>query len=553
MSNPLVSIIIGNYNKGRWLTEALFSAFGQTYSPIEVVLYDDGSTDQSPIICSAFSEVPNFIYSRGKECSGRCSVSYARALALAKGEYVAFLGSDDILTPYHVEDLMVEAIKDPKIDFLFSNLLYIDENNKVIGGPFSPQEDTIFDKCSIGLVTSIVKRSVLMDVGGFDEALTFSEDWELIIKLFKAGAVRKYVDVAGFLGRRTTGEATMSKVAGSILPNFSDKRRIESHTYIRKKHNLLGPCKCGCGVGEIVLPPIEGDPRISASMIVRDEETVLEECLRSIVGIDEIVILDTGSIDGTAEIAQRYTKMYYADVYKWNDNFADARNESLKRCTGDWILIIDADEYLEQGGVQKIRELTKNIPANISAIGFKTIAKNGNLMHESVRLFRNNIGVQWHGPVHNYLSVRSQYSSDISLYYGYSPAHAKDPDRSFRILTKEIEKNPSALRERFYLAREYYYRQKWEEAIEHYRIYLEKAHWPPEKAEAWMQVSRCYNNVGMNFEARLACLRALEINADFKDALNWMGALSQDPEAKKKWEEYATLAGNSNTLFCSTR
>ena len=53
--------------------------------------------------------------------------------------------------------------------------------------------------------------------------------------------------------------------------------------------------------------------------------------------------------------------------------------------------------------------------------------------------------------------------------------------------------------------------------------------------------------------ARLACLRALEINADFKDALNWMGALSQDPEARKKWEEYATLAKNSNTLFCSTR
>ena len=168
-----------------------------------------------------------------------------------------------------------------------------------------------------------------------------------------------------------------------------------------------------------------------------------------------------------------------------------------------------------------------------------------------MRLFRNHLGIVWHGAVHNYLSVRAQHSSGISLYYGYSPAHAKDPDRAFRILTKEVEKAPDCLRERFYLAREYYYRRRWQEAVDHYKIYLEKAHWAPEMAEAWMQVSRCYNNVGMNFEARLACLRALEINADFKDALNWMGDLSQNPEAKVKWKEYAALAKNSNTLFSS--
>jgi hypothetical protein len=53
----------------------------------------------------------------------------------------------------------------------------------------------------------------------------------------------------------------------------------------------------------------------------------------------------------------------------------------------------------------------------------------------------------------------------------------------------------------------------------------------------------------MIFEARLACLRAIEINADFKDALRWMATISEDQETKDRWESYATLAKNTNTLF----
>lgn len=62
---PLVSIIIPNYNKGKWLAETLFSAFGQTYSPLEIVVYDDGSTDQSSLILQTFIGVSNFRYIRG--------------------------------------------------------------------------------------------------------------------------------------------------------------------------------------------------------------------------------------------------------------------------------------------------------------------------------------------------------------------------------------------------------------------------------------------------------------------------------------------------------
>ena len=80
-------------------------------------------------------------------------------------------------------------------------------------------------------------------------------------------------------------------------------------------------------------------------MIVKNEEAFLEKCLLSVQGlVDEIVIVDTGSTDKTKEIALKFTSKVYD--FEWCDNFAAARNESLKYATGDWILVLDADEVI---------------------------------------------------------------------------------------------------------------------------------------------------------------------------------------------------------------
>ncbi len=84
---------------------------------------------------------------------------------------------------------------------------------------------------------------------------------------------------------------------------------------------------------------------VSLCMIVKNEEDNLPRCLESIKDIvDEIIIVDTGSTDKTVEIAKSYgAKVYYL---KWNNNFSEARNESLKYATKDWILILDGDDEL---------------------------------------------------------------------------------------------------------------------------------------------------------------------------------------------------------------
>lgn len=94
-------------------------------------------------------------------------------------------------------------------------------------------------------------------------------------------------------------------------------------------------------------------------MITRNEDQYLEECLASILDfVDEIIIIDTGSTDKTKEIARKYTQKIYD--YVWHDDFSAPRNEALKHATGEWILVLDADEILPPESKSLIRNAISN-------------------------------------------------------------------------------------------------------------------------------------------------------------------------------------------------
>jgi len=94
---------------------------------------------------------------------------------------------------------------------------------------------------------------------------------------------------------------------------------------------------------------------ISLAMIVKNEEATLAHCLESVKPIvDEMVIVDTGSTDRTVEIAKEFGASVYH--FQWCDDFSAARNESLKHCRGEWVLIIDADEAIDPLDYEKIKK-----------------------------------------------------------------------------------------------------------------------------------------------------------------------------------------------------
>ncbi|QQR81141.1 MAG: glycosyltransferase [Deltaproteobacteria bacterium] len=105
-------------------------------------------------------------------------------------------------------------------------------------------------------------------------------------------------------------------------------------------------------------------PTLSLCMIMKNEERWIAQCLKSVQGlVDEIVIVDTGSTDRSIEIA----KSFGAKVYEhaWEDDFSKSRNRSLDYATGEWILVLDADEVIAESEKESLKQLIKNPPAPI--------------------------------------------------------------------------------------------------------------------------------------------------------------------------------------------
>jgi len=273
---------------------------------------------------------------------------------------------------------------------------------------------------------------------------------------------------------------------------------------------------------------------------------MLGRCLDSLNGIDEIVVLDTGSTDKTCEIARKYTDKVYEGVYTWNDNFAEARNKALTYSTTDWVLTIDADEYLYPNSLELIRSAIETTTEK--AINMKVESKNS--VFYFPRVYKRDPEVYWKGAVHNHLNVVPRDRIEAMIHYDYSPAHKLDPDRAFRILSKVVSEG-SGPREIFYLAREYMYRKDWKNAIKYYQDYLKVAVWAPEMAEAWYQLARALWGDGKVNEAKDACLQSLKINNDYIDAICLMASLS-GPKNKKRWLAFAELAKDEDVLFGSS-
>lgn len=295
--------------------------------------------------------------------------------------------------------------------------------------------------------------------------------------------------------------------------------------------------------------------RITVVLIVKNEEALLARCLESVKEADEIIVSDTGSTDRTVEIARQYTDKVLTD-YVWADNFAEARNHAKKGATGDWILSIDADEVLAVP-FARVREATE---LAFLAVNVKMTAEFGpQTQFWFPRLFRNSPQVWWEGAVHNHLSVMGEDVGEVGIQFGYSPAHATDKLRSLRILEKEVATRSDAVRERFYLAREYFYRRMYEQAVIQFGKYVQVSRFLPEKADAFLCMARAYWEMRMPDDARDACVQALIINPHFKEACLFMATLAGDGSENVRWQRnadqwkrMAETADNENVLFVRT-
>ncbi len=193
--------------------------------------------------------------------------------------------------------------------------------------------------------------------------------------------------------------------------------------------------------------------RVTAALIVRDEAEFIEDCLRSLVGnVDEIVLVDTGSRDQTLDIARRFPVELHH--FPWCDDFSAARNFALDRASGDWILYIDADERLDIPD----RDAWLKLLADRDKVAFRLRLhpRVGWTPYSELRLFRNDPRIRFRGVIHENIwpGIEAVARADglevgtsgLRLYHvGYEPDQRPKNPRNIPLLRDYLSRDPDNL------------------------------------------------------------------------------------------------------------
>ncbi len=197
---------------------------------------------------------------------------------------------------------------------------------------------------------------------------------------------------------------------------------------------------------------------LALCMIVKNEEAFLDQCLESVKGIvDEIVIVDTGSTDRTVEIAEKHhAKIYH---HAWQNSFSEARNYALQFVTSEWVLQLDADEVLEREDAALLKK-TLAVSDNFTSICVPILnyLPDGVVSKFYYRRFYKKEFAHYEGRVHNQIVVSGEaVIKEIRLYhFGYdlSPEKmAAKHKRTLGLILKQLEDEPNSIFYRFNLVR----------------------------------------------------------------------------------------------------
>ncbi|OKP93775.1 glycosyltransferase [Paenibacillus sp. P32E] len=282
--------------------------------------------------------------------------------------------------------------------------------------------------------------------------------------------------------------------------------------------------------------------RISLCMIVKNEADNLAQCLASVRGVaDEIVVVDTGSTDSTVQIARSFGAKVVA--FPWSGDFAAARNAGLNQAQGQWILVLDADEELDQGSRGELLLCAEHMEYEAfflrihnhsgTARSSQTITVNPIL-----RMFRNRPSYRFSGIIHEQIAsvivketpAASMHLSTVVIHhYGYANGVVAKKDkirRNVELLKEQLKLNPGDAFHHFNMAVEYMRLGEYDPALEHIRTSLEQVE--PDTSYVHLLYKyeiRCLAVKGHVQEALAACERGILLFPDYPDLHHLKGIL----------------------------
>lgn len=250
---------------------------------------------------------------------------------------------------------------------------------------------------------------------------------------------------------------------------------------------------------------------LSVCLIVKDEEEVIGRCLDCVKEFaDEIIVVDTGSTDGTVNEVKRFTDKVY--FFKWRDDFSAARNFAFEKATCDFVMWLDADDLITAENIKKIIQL-KDIVSEYDMVMMNYAASfdgdKPTFVYRRERIFRRDKNYKFSGAVHEAVTPNGRiYHSDAAIYH--KKIKRGEPLRNLKIYQKQISSGEMLDgRQKFYYGRELLFNRMYREAIAVLEDFLNGEGWVVNKCEACLNLHRAYLEIGDETRAMSSLLRSL--------------------------------------------
>lgn len=185
-AKPLVSVVIPTYNRARYIAETIDSVLAQTYDNVEIIVIDDGSTDNTAEVVAPFLDRIRYI----QQVNSERGAARNHGLRLATGKYIAFLDSDDLWLPRKAEQGVAFLEANPHVGLIYTDAIQIDGEGRQTRklharGPSGHVTAKLLERNFVGIATQLARTSIVRDVDGFREEreLSGSEDWEMWVRM----------------------------------------------------------------------------------------------------------------------------------------------------------------------------------------------------------------------------------------------------------------------------------------------------------------------------------------------------------------------------------
>lgn len=463
---PLTSIILVTHNQAAYTRQCLDSIAAHTPQPHELIVVDNQSTDGTLAYLRSVADL------RVIENDSNCGFPAAanQGINASRGQRILLLNNDVVVTPGWLERLSAALEHAPDIGMAGPVSNYVSGDQQVpvdytdLGGleafargwTHEHADQRTYVRRLVGFCL-LIHRHVVERIGLLDERFGIGnfEDDDYCRRALAAGfraviARDAFVHHFGSVSFRGSGvnHAAILERNGRI---FEKKWASSSAGALATPNHSVQPMSAQPGE----------QPLLSLCMIARNSARILAACLESVrAWVDEIIIVDTGSEDDTIKIAESFGARI--GRFSWCDDFAAARNESLKLARGRWIFWIDSDDTMDSANGQKLRALVQRrhaaqIMGFILQVHCPTPPQAGSYYAtttavDHVKVFRGGLGLQFSGRIHEQvLPAIRRLGGDVAwtdIYVTHSgpdltpEGRARKHQRDLRILDLELHENP---------------------------------------------------------------------------------------------------------------